>query len=84
MLWVLASLVALVDGSVAGRDRDLGEESSPAVLRSSERMAWQPASQPEAQEEEEETDDVTSWAGVFGEWTDWPAATKNLFNAART
>ncbi|KAL2089937.1 hypothetical protein ACEWY4_014625 [Coilia grayii] len=62
MLWVLASLLALVDGSVARRDR---EESSPAVLRSSETMAWQPANQPEAQEETEETDDQTSWAGLF-------------------
>ncbi|XP_031430312.1 neurturin isoform X2 [Clupea harengus] len=62
MLWVLASLLALVDGSVAGRDR---EESLPAILRSSERMAWYPTNHPQAQEEEEETDDPTSWAGLF-------------------
>ncbi|XP_041914031.1 glial cell line-derived neurotrophic factor [Alosa sapidissima] len=60
-LWVLASLLALVDGSVAGRDR---KESLPAVLRSSERMAWHPANDPQAQEEEE-TDDRTSWATLF-------------------
>ena len=72
MLWVLASLLALVDGSVAGRDR---EESLPAILRSSERMAWYPTNHPQAQEEEEETDDPTSWAGLFGE-----CATKRLFS----
>lgn len=63
MLWVLASLLALADGSVAGRDR---KESLPAVLRSSVRMAWHPANDPQAQEEEEETDDRSSWAGLFG------------------
>lgn len=67
MLWVLASLLALADGSVAGRDR---QESLPAVLRSSARMAWHPANDPQAQEEEEETDDRSSWAELLGECAD--------------
>lgn len=64
---MLASLLALADGSVAERDR---KESLPAVLRSSVRMAWQPANDPQAQEEEEETEDRSSWAGLFGECAD--------------
>lgn len=73
MLWVLASLLALADGSVAGKDR---KEYLPAVLRSSARMAWEPANDPQAQEEEELTDDRSSWAGLFGEFADMQSNNK--------
>ncbi|XP_036374693.1 artemin [Megalops cyprinoides] len=63
MLWMLSSLLALVDGAFPGESRRA--EPSPVVGRVQDEVGWHPTNIPEVEELEEGGNIQSSWDGSY-------------------